>query len=312
MEAALGRSLAATGAVGVDADEPSLAVLGRFARETVFKQIYRRLAFMKNRWNVPVEEEVAASLPLIEEHPCKPYIQSLALPGDGNKAASEDLIRPLTVVDYEFKHRPVMNSRIGVMSGGVNLGFESWGLAYRHADHVVGDYVAFRGHFSKKHAVYFTEKLMACDPRNPGGMAALVANDWASAEPRLAAWEKEQGDHPLLMQAVARQYVQQKDPKRGEPWLRRYIAFSPEMWAYVGLADLRLADGDEAGYVAALEEALQQPDEGLGGARVQKKLAEHYMTKNDFENARIYALGAAETGARWAMETAHECEEKRG
>ncbi|APW60563.1 hypothetical protein [Paludisphaera borealis] len=87
-----------------------------------------------------------------------------------------------------------------------------------------------------------------------------------------------------------------------EDCLTRYIAASPDRWAYQWLAGCYHAEGDEVRWKSTLDEFLTKTeDAGLDHARVRVQLANAFIAKEQWAEAKAYAEAAAQTWAGWSM-----------
>jgi tetratricopeptide (TPR) repeat protein len=155
--------------------------------------------------------------------------------------------------------------------------------------------------------------LRRVSPHNPLAIAAMIDLNWAGdAEKQAERWDQEYAGRPLVMAALARRYESLMRSDDAQRALERYIAKSPDDWAFEKLADYYLAEGDTDKWLATLDEFLKHEDYALAHARVRVKIANHFMEKGEWEQARPYADAAAETYAAWAMLCAARCYEGLG
>ena len=74
-DVAVVKALLAAGGSAEDAGEPSWAVLGNLIRQARFLVVWRRLQFMRENLQVPVDEFLTEALPLVEGHPFRPFLE---------------------------------------------------------------------------------------------------------------------------------------------------------------------------------------------------------------------------------------------
>jgi hypothetical protein len=94
--------------------------------------------------------------------------------------------------------------------------------------------------------------------------------------------------------------------------LKRAIDLSPDQWAFVTLAGVYKAQGRIDRWKETLDAFLEQEDYGLDHAKVRVEIAQYYMGRQEWEQARPYAEEAAQTWAAWAMECAIACYQGMG
>src|SRR5205085_80415 len=148
--------------------------------------------------------------------------------------------------------------------------------------------------------LYHARRLFLVSNFHPVAAARIVTLDWDRVKPQLAAFEKQWGDDPSFLDAVARHYAGAREPSRAARYWKRLIAVSPEQHAFRALADSYKAAGDLDKWKATLDAFLEQPDHGLEHAKVRVEIAEHFMARRDWKKALPYADAAAQTWAEWA------------
>jgi tetratricopeptide (TPR) repeat protein len=154
---------------------------------------------------------------------------------------------------------------------------------------------------------YLTDALRRASPHSPTCIASRIEYFWDESRPQVDTWKREHGDHPVVAAALAVKYSKLKDWAEAEKFLRLYIDKAPDQWAYQMLADNYLAQGDEANWLATLKARLEKPDYSLDHAWTNNTIARHYMGQRKWTTARPYAEAAAQSYARWALETVAEC-----
>jgi len=128
----------------------------------------------------------------------------------------------------------------------------------------------------------------------------------------IARYRTRFGAYPAVRAALGHYLMARKQWPQAEADLRMAIQSAPDKDTYDGLAQCRLSQGDEAGWLATLKQYLATDENsGLSHAQVLDEIADHYMASSDFQSAWPYAQAAAESGAGWATETAARCAEGR-
>jgi uncharacterized protein HemY len=309
-EVAVVNELERAGQPGADAAEPSWGLLGSMIRETRFVLVQHRLYFMRQWWNVPAEPFWDEARALVASHRYQPYLLALALGTIEADRAFGSAFDDAWLPDLEFTSS-LMVSRLDQVAE--KRSDRAWSLVQQHMDHLVTDFATQCDLYSKPNHrlwVHNANKILTLSPDNPYAMSLLVEADWDAIQPRLPEWEKKAKDFLPLVGALARRYSDLKQHDKARSYLERYIAESPEAWAYERLAAVYRAQGDNARWLATLQRYLAGgEDHGLEHARVRVQIAEFYMAERDWKQAQPYAEAAAQTWAAWAMLCAMRCYE---
>jgi len=296
-------ALVAAGRPGKDAGEPSWAVLGRLIREDRFAATYRRVRFMAEMWSVPVGDYLEEVRPMVAGHPYHDFLRCYGI-GDRDELART--IKGVHIADLEKTEYQYL---MKVMPVDSDTSAWQYAALQGHEEALDRDLVFMICYAPEERRAELARRLREVSPHSPFGVAALVEYDWDAARPQAEGWEREFGRDPPVLGALARRYVIIDRPDDARRCLRAYIRVAPDQWAYIALADVARAKGDDAGWKAALEEYLEQPTTGLGHAQVRARIARYYMDRQEWKLARPYADAAAESGAAWAMLCAARCYE---
>jgi len=307
-EVALTEALDRAGAPDRDRGEPSWGALAHLVRETQFVQVYRRLHFMRVLWSVPVDEYWAGSRAAVAGHRFRPYLETLALPPRESARAFDALVERLDPTDLDLNEVDLLRA---VYNPQIQDRIHLWSTALDNSDTTLArDLAELVQSLTPADQVNYARLLLGVSPHSRYARGVLLEHDWERAGPHLADWEKDSGDSPALLGALARRYSALGKTDEADRMLTRYIKLSPEHWAYAMLAGNRKARGDLKGWQAALDEFLESgADPGLEHARVRVEIADHYMGMGRWEEARPYAEEAAATWADWAMACAGRCAE---
>ena len=302
--AAAARAMVDAGAPGRDAGEPSWAVLGRQVQEVHFVHSYRRAYFMARQWGVDARGYLREVDPMLADHPYGPWITAVV---QGPQSLGDRRLSEIPLIDYELHKGDILDAVVQARyravpkySGDVSLHLN------RTVPHLENN--LRRPNAKPVDAAVLRE----VSPRSPAAMAFLIEHAWDEHADEAKAWEKESDDHPTVMAAFARRHTAAGDLAEAERFLRRYVARSPDHWAYFMLADNYLREGKEDQWLKALEEFLTKEDYGLTHAEARLRIARHFMFQGDYARAEPYVRAANETGAGWAMLAAADLYEGLG
>lgn len=287
-----------------DSGEPSWSVTGTLIEETVFDLARRRLIFMKEKWAVPVEEELGSLLAQLGPHRYRAYLESFGQRADTSA---------IEIADPEVRETRLMDATRAPAADPRKIrGERARIVALCQVDataHELEETVRrFHGSGFERVAV---ERLQRASPRSPVLVEVALQGARPAAEALEAAptWEKEHADHARVQRVLSVFYHQQRRDEDSRRCLDRAIALSPDRWCYETLAGLHEAAGDRVKWREALEKVLELPDTGLDHAQVRVRIARYYMGRSEWKEALPYADAAAETWAAWAMECAADCHE---
>lgn len=291
-----------------DAGEPSWATLGLLIRELSFMQVYRRASFERGCLDVPTDEWLATSAPLIDAHPYKAFLECLAWENDQRKKA----VARLAKVDA---------TGCGSNAWAITCVFENDDHAkqrlsaeiWRNVDRVSLDFVqlmrAYAG--NQRESVWLSETIMKkTSPRCPLARAMQVTGNWEHIQAKVKEWDKESAPYPALSLDFGMQYLRLGRLEDAERCFKAAIKVAPsELEYYQQLAKLYRIRGDWDRWLSTLEDYLEQPDYGLSHFSVQSTIAFHFMWRKEWQKALPFAEKAAQCYSAWGLTCAAECHE---
>jgi tetratricopeptide (TPR) repeat protein len=305
-ELALVDTLSTAGATDEDEGEPSWCVLAQMAREVRFVQTLRRLAFMTDKWSVPVDDYWADIKRFVARHRYYAYLESLVLPPREARDALARLAKGFDPTDIETKEHPLTWQ---IREAGLPLGQSLWALAASHCESGAADIASILERTAIK-KVETAEILLALSPYSAFAMAALNKHDWDKVQGDIAGWREKVRDHPALLAALGKKYSELKRFDEAQKCLARYVEQSSDRWAYDALAACFLASGDVVRWRSTLDDYLTKTENaGLEHAKVRVKIADRLMEDGRYAEAWPYAEAAAQTWAGWAMICPQNCAE---
>ncbi|WP_165070444.1 tetratricopeptide repeat protein [Paludisphaera rhizosphaerae] len=306
---ALDEALSDAGRPKVDDGELDWGVLGLLAREFRFVQVERRLMFMTVKWSVPVDEYWEEVRPQVATHRLRSFLGTVAGQAD-ETAEFRKLVANYDPTDIlpTYLDFAMRLTRMGLMQEYSFL----WSRAASHGGLNACDISRSIYDVAPQRLAY-SKFLLEISPYNPYARALLLKYDWANSQAKLEQWKKDAGESPAFLQQLGKTFLEQKRFKDALPIWEKYIAVSADRYAYEQLAACYEGLGDEDRWLETLNTYLENPDDaGLGHARVQVKLANYYLKRNEPKLAKPYSDAAAETWAQWAMSCAAEVDERLG
>lgn len=297
-----------------DTGEPSLAVLGRMLQEAEFMAVERRAFFEMKNFGVHPRDFVERSVPLFASHPLGNLVQSYALPTDDMKERRA-LLQTIQCEEAQFKHVNLIGTLAfaEVGAGGNNPGDAGmdWSLLalYNSDTNSIDAEVLLYYSSEAWYRQSALKKLRETSPLHPALVEAEIGEHWDRISPHLAELEPGWGEHPTILQALAKKYLALNDLPNARKYLERLLEQAPDRWVFESLADTFLKSNDETGWLKLMQRGLAAVDYDLDHAHLNAEIADHYINKKEFSTAKPYADAAVECGASWAFRTAARCEE---
>ena len=119
--------------------------------------------------------------------------------------------------------------------------------------------------------------LLTSSPYQPYARAVLIDKAWDHVKDKVPEWEKESGNTPALLAALARRYIGAKQYEDAERIVASYIDISPDGGAFRLFASTYKAQGKMDRWLETLEASLKAEDFGLDHARARVEIADYYM-----------------------------------
>ena len=287
-EVALVEVLVRAGGPGEDEGEPSWAVFGHLIRETRFVQVQHRLDFMRNWWSVPVDEFWDEARPLVAGHRYQPYLVAMALGTPQADQAFADSFDEAWLPDLEFTEQKMTGKLGGISEENRKT---AWRLTQNHMDHLVKDFATQCALFSKDNKVLWihnANKILTLSPENPYAMSLLVEVDWETSSPVSSNGRRRPPISPRSSGRLGRRYSEMRRYEKARVLLERYIAESPEHWAFERLAENYREQGDREHWLATLDRYLAEGDDhGLDQAKVRVEIANYTSRTAGGEGAAL-------------------------
>ena len=309
----LAKALVETGTLSAESVQPSWGVLGRMIEETLFLQIYRRVDFMKNMWAVEYGDFLKKVSPMIRTHPYARMISAMGFEPKREIAEINDAFDSVKMNEPNLSLFSAMRRILRPTGeGSRERSSKIWRFATEHADMTEWEMWQCLKFINKKDIRSSAEATMRVSPFCPLTYALLIKNDWQYSKKHADEWARLHGNQPILLEALASKYAEEKDFVRAEQFYRRFLDLSHDQAIYQKLADVFLAQGDREKWKSTLEEALKQPDLGLGHMTAQVSIADYLMSEKKWNEALPFAEAAAESYAGAALNCVCRCQEGLG
>ena len=288
-----------------DTGEPSWGVMAQMIRETRFVQVFRRLYFFTSMLAAPADDYWTQVRDEVAGHRYRPYLEILALPEHAWAESFRQFGDQIDLVDLEPRAAPMIRS---LAAQGRPRSKNAWNVALAHADETAEMAVPLC-QTDESMKVIMARDILTSSPYQPYARAVLIDKAWDHVKDKVPEWEKESGNTPALLSALARRDIGAKQYEDAERIVARYIDISPDGGAFRLFASTYKAQGKMDRWLETLEASLKAEDFGLDHARARVEIADYYMGLKDWDKARPYAEEAAATWAGWAMNCAGRCAE---
>lgn len=295
------RRLREAGTVDRDQQEPSLSALAALVEDLTFLHVMIRIEFYSDMLSVPVDDMIAEARPLIADHPLRAFIEAQSGNFERRRQAAKEIRENDAIPSMvENSLQPLA---IALHKVDAELFRHLADLAFLHNDRIYYDLLTMNARYgaSANLKTYFATTLAAISPHAPTTVALQIAYDWPAAEKHAAEWEKRYSTSPEVLAAMGTRYQQLKRYDDAERCWREKVEAAPDFAGYRALSNLYWAKGDVEAWIAACEQALEQPSFGLEHARLQTTIANYFVGRKEYDAALPYASAAAQTGAAWAM-----------
>ncbi len=293
-----------------DASEPSWSALGRILQEGNFKRVYRRAYFMLFDWSVDTSDFIRQSAPLVKGHPMEALIDGLA--AHAAHQPIPDGVKTMKIDDATFRMNGAMrfdgitdpvrkDYRQFWLEQNSHCGCTAWDIAQGV---LPDDEPRTDPMWGRIHA----HMLQVISPFSPVPVAYLIRWDDPQVDSHLDQWSKDLAGRPGFDMAAAKRFIRKDQQDKAIPYLQDFLKTGTDRAAYEMLAQCFLKQNDEAKWLSTLQASLQQEDYALDHPWIDCQIADHFMDKGDFTQAKPYADAAAESWAGWAMECAVRCD----
>jgi tetratricopeptide (TPR) repeat protein len=295
------------GAESSDKVEPSWRVVAQLLEDVDFVLAWRQIDEAAYWLGISADEREArvnAVWPQVEHHPYGQFIASYRADKDQSSPSLRALIKSLDLSRVEYIEQPMLD-RIGNFDGAWRE--RNFAIGYWHEDLIASDLP--RDIRRSSDPMTQIPYLRVVSPHMPFGIAQEIVHGAGTVRTDAAALEKRYAHSAQVQAALAKYFVDQKRPGDAIRCFEAALKLDPNKATYEGLAAVYEQQGDEQKWLSTLEDYLKTADFGLGHARVQETIANHFIEKRQWDKARPYADAAGATWAEWGMLKAAQCAE---
>jgi tetratricopeptide (TPR) repeat protein len=302
-----------------DSLEPSWAVLASLVEAPHVRQVYRRAAFMKFSWSVPVAEFLDQALPSIRGHHLEPVFHALKLDPNSQARQIDQIMATVDLQDIMLTFHLLMDQRWwGKTQQGAPVNSGWWIKMTARTNNTSDDlclqaiYLTWSGKLQQKNLGDLMQRVC---PNSPITLSMIArTQEWAEVERASAGWNQPPlSEDPTLVWAWANRLVDQERFDEAQAKFEQYVKICPDARGFQRLADVYDKRGDADQWLATMIRFLDSgQDAGLGRAQTARTIAYRLMALDRIEEAVKYAEQAAQSGAGWAFQTAAIANERAG
>jgi tetratricopeptide (TPR) repeat protein len=278
--------------------------LAQLLEEINFLHAWREVHVSGQWLGVPADGEVDAAAPLVERHRYGKFLETYCSSPLRAQRALEEFLPTVELAIVSVPANPMMQ-RLGRLKPE----WASERLQNRifWNDSTASDFVeSSRNAADPKRTA---ANLRQVSPHMPYSVVLALMYDCEKLRDQLPAIEKKYASSGQVLSILGQIHAHENKPDDAVRCLEAAIKLDPSQPASLALAELYNRKGDEEKWLATLEAHLKTEDLGLGHARVQVQIADHFINKGDWKRARPYAEAAAESWAGWALKKAGQCAE---
>ena len=309
-------ALVSAGAVGRDIGEPSWAALGRMTQEVSFVQAGILLCDASNAYRSPLGGLVKELSPYVEGHPYESAILALGVDREADPQKRAAIVADLNIVDAQLHMRPFFRMFYSTNTKVANgIGRAAWRECSRDFTaysmlHQIAQTKSTSG--DERIRRMFVRELGKISPYSPDLIRASIVLTPEPSLAELAEWQELAQRASRNLTALGKAHARLGNQKDAVRCFEKSIGVRPSQSACLALADAYVAQGKEDLWLPTLEKFFETDDLGLAHSQMRANIANRLMKRGRWKEAEPYALGAAETGAAWAMLCAANCYEGMG
>jgi tetratricopeptide (TPR) repeat protein len=276
-------------------------------------QAYWRVLFVSKTLGADASGVLKESLPLVGSCRYRAAVNGAAIPA-GAREQLRDTLATVRTADMSLLAHPLC---IALTHAGLSFegGAKANSLIFVGSDATAWDAETWLSLWALPRELEppFLAQLKSVCPDHPVLKVDAIQNDWEhQGAAHAAEWERQVGENPIVAGALAQKYTALGRDDDAIRCYDKFIAKSPDIWAFQELAGIYLRQGDEDRWLSTMLAALKHEDFNLDRPQVLRSIADHLMERGRFGEALPYARQCADSGAEWAMTTYARCLERLG
>ena len=288
--------------------EPSVNLTGRLIYEGLFVRVVEQLKEYSNGTKADRSAATDAVHEFVREHPYERYVKFLGIDQETLRQASSKLLDGFDFTDPRpnMSHACLLLFHIKTPQHD-KLGLHVWRnieLDYsepRMSQRLRGAQLL---NVNQKSLFDMGKQLGRVSPYAPASVRLQISRLEKMDEKKVARYRKLTKEDPTGMEFLANKLQMLDRVDDAVELLDRAIKISPSVNRYVALANAHYAQGDFQQWKSTLLRHLKEENQGLSHAYVQNQLALGLMEQGKLDEAKPFALNAAQTWSGWGMKTA--------
>jgi tetratricopeptide (TPR) repeat protein len=295
--------------------EPSWGVVAAFIREAGFLHSWLKIALDKRSGGEGTANATFNDLaPLFRSHP---YAALIPAPQDA--AEQDQANRAPTMMDLR---KSIDTSELELIEFLILVQLGPTGrsppetdhvtLVFNRCDPIYRDLTGVALRKVNQHPEQQRGELRVVSPSAPvivveDIVSAISAGTRPGTVEKIALWERNYTDDPMVLQALSALYTRLKRDDDALRITKREAEVNPKLETYRRLAQLYKQRGDIDRWKATLDEFLEGENIAFEHSAVQIEIADHFMALKEWDKAVPYVTAAAQTWTGNSLLAAHRC-----
>ena len=294
----------------LEASDLSWSMLGRLLQEEIFVASVGLIADARNAVKTDLSGYTDSILPLLDDHPYRPYIRAWSYDLETERQEFMDAIDQITLIDP----RPHM-TQLSVLWNTSSSKYKAVGQAAARmalpdfTEHSMGDRAKLLWQLPE-YAQSYEKMFGIISPHSPKLLRCTILGTKDYTDEQFAEWKKraiEEEDSAALL-------VLHERLRPGDDWadnsrsiLEPLLKLEPQVIYARMLAERHLMKGDREAWKKTLADYLEIDSESFESTKIAQDLANRMMTERDWNEAKPYAEIAASTFSAWGLQTLSRC-----
>ncbi|MBI1347789.1 hypothetical protein GC163_16055 [bacterium] len=277
-------------------DDPlSWQTLGELIDDFQFQQVISLLDFYRTKLAVDTTDSLRVLRPLVQHHPLADMIDCYDMNVEHAQAAAAKLLPIIQSYDFSlggFVIKDIVPVARQLEVAGTRMGMQ--------IDAVVPDLLTQMS-FHPDNLPFVYPILQPLAPDCPRVLAATLSLNWAEIEPVAVEWEQKNAHHFMVLKELTQKYADSNRLEDARRTATRWTEMNPESESFQYLSEVCRRLDDWEGQQQALKEIVKLPALGLERAGAAAALADGYMRRQEWEEAKPYAEIAASSYSGWGL-----------